>query len=233
MRSDLNIPINKELLKNDYLNQIRQIAEVLQRTKNYKNLNDVIDINQLFVQCSYIFSNLDTNSLNTVLELVNSCEWSFLLQSRLHFIAKLGFLSFFKVWTVLHHGPNNFKAFIQKMFSLNPIICEKLKYKLSWLRYNIKFKNISYELIWIPPLIVYGLNFWSNSSNSGLRIESLSGGFDGTLGIFFESFRKSSGQLTFELAKTCSNITNQAVFGWLAPKNNLLFFVRDWWLQRR
>lgn len=95
--SKLNVPINKEFLKSDFQNQKLELAAVLENSINYRKLSDVIDINQLTLNCSHIFSILDVSGLKTIIELVNSCEWSFLLQSQLHFITKIGFISFFKL----------------------------------------------------------------------------------------------------------------------------------------
>lgn len=120
------------------------------------------------------------------------------------------------------------------MFSLNPVISEKLRYKFSLPKFKISLKHVKYGFISVvSPLIAYGLNFWFNSTKLPLSIEPTTGGLGGTLGVFFEGFREKSGQVSFEVGKTFSHITNQAMLGFMAPKIQVLSIIYDWWMSRR
>lgn len=78
---------------------------------------------------------------------------------------------------------------------------------------RVHAEQITYKLIFFGPAIAYGLNFWYGPAKSASTVTLLSGDFDRALGTCFDSFRSNSGKLTFELSKTFSYATNQAVFG--------------------
>jgi len=116
------------------------------------------------------------------------------------------------------YKPGTFIAFFDRVVKL-------LWWKLDIIKNNVPFtvtRTTAFKFVGYSGL---GLTLFSNiylKPVASLQHTPLYKGFSGDLGFVFNNFREYGSQLVFEFAKTISHITNAAIAGFIAPKEEAI-----------
>lgn len=205
-------------IKNEILNESADVKKSFLISKKYWGKIETHDFyNEMIARFAQLFSNLSTIDLSFLSFFISMDESGvlFLFQKFFYGCLKCKLAS---QLIIALYKPGAFISFFNSVVKL-------LWWKLDAIKNNIPFAVTRTTVVKIVGFSGLGLTLFSNiylKPMVSVQSNPLYTGFSGDLGFVFNNFRQYGSKLVFEFAKTISHITNAAIAGFIAPKEEAI-----------